>query len=201
MRVRCIAVSLPHELESRLPKLPGQWPVELNREYEVFAMGEHRGLWYVTFEDVDREQPVAAPLALFEVTDPSIPHSWNIRLKGTEVSLQPNEMDDEYFCDDVQERRGDALDRYRRMKARLQTAPCLLERFLVEECTPHVRRLLEDAIADLSARRHFEFNQFEVTIERDKKLVVLQDVLDATETGQLQIGLGEFVSALVRCSA
>jgi hypothetical protein len=78
----------------------------------------------------------------------------------------------------------------------------LLEQFLAEECTPHVRRLLEKGVADQSIKRpHFEFNRFEVTIERDNKLVVVQDVLDATRTGEQQIPLDEFMSALSHCSA
>jgi hypothetical protein len=120
MRMRCTSISLPHNLETRLPKLPGRWPVALNSEYEVLALSQHEGLWLVTFEHAQREQPVSAPLALFAVIDASVPRSWNVRLKGTDVSLQPIEMDDEYFCDDVQERRGDALERYRNMKARLR---------------------------------------------------------------------------------
>ena len=41
-------------------------------------------------------------------------------MRGHEVSLHPSELDEEFFCDDVQERRGDALERYRAMKARLE---------------------------------------------------------------------------------
>jgi hypothetical protein len=78
----------------------------------------------------------------------------------------------------------------------------LLEEFLAEECTAYVRRLLEDAIADLSAHRpRFEFNRFEVTIERDTAMAVLEDVLDATEAGVQRLPLAEFREALTRCSA
>lgn len=57
----------------------------------------------------------------------------------------------------------------------------LLEQFLTEECTEYVRRLLESAITDSAMPRpHFEFNRFEVTIDREAEIVVLEDVLDAT---------------------
>ena len=60
----------------------------------------------------------------------------------------------------------------------------LLETFLAEECTLHVQRVLEKAIADTAMlRTHVEFNRFEVTIERSSQVVVIADVLDASETG------------------
>jgi hypothetical protein len=120
MRIRCCSISLPEDLlRPRLAKLQGRWPVTLNAEYRVIALGEREGLWYATFEHEEREMPVSAPLALFEVIDASVSPFWNVRLRGNEVSLHPSELDDEFFCDDVQERRGDALERYRAMKARL----------------------------------------------------------------------------------
>jgi hypothetical protein len=95
--------------------------VALLAEYEVFGLSQAEGLWYVTFEHHEREIPVSAPLALFEVIDARVSPSWNIRSRGEELSLQPSELDDDFFCDDVQERRGDALERYRAMKARLNS--------------------------------------------------------------------------------
>jgi len=78
----------------------------------------------------------------------------------------------------------------------------LFERFLTQECTAHVRRLLEDAIADSATPRpHFEFNRFEITIERQANIVVLEDVLDATEAGVRRVPLSEFTDALRQCSA
>jgi len=121
MRIRCSSASLPQDLETpRLARLPGRWPVTLDAEYVVFALSQQDGLWYVTFEHHEREMPVSAPLALFDVIEPIVSPSWNVRVKGNEVSLQPSELDDEFFCDDVQERRGDSLERYRAMKARLE---------------------------------------------------------------------------------
>ena len=120
MRVRCTSVSLPQDLEPpRFAKFPGTWPVTLNAEYSVIALSQQDGLWWVTVEHHEREMPVSAPLALFEVVDAAVPPSWTVHVKGDEVSLQPEELDDEFFCDDVQERRDGALERYRAMKARL----------------------------------------------------------------------------------
>jgi hypothetical protein len=77
----------------------------------------------------------------------------------------------------------------------------LLQQFITQECTAHVRRLFEDAIADSATPRpHFEFNGFEITIERDANIVVLEDVLDATKAGVLHVPLAEFTSALQQCS-
>lgn len=78
----------------------------------------------------------------------------------------------------------------------------LLDQFLADECTPYVQRLLEEAIADGSSLcPHFEFNRFEVTVERAENAVVLEDVLDATDAGAQTVPLLEFVQALMRRSA
>jgi hypothetical protein len=96
------------------------WPVRLNEEYLVFSMERNDGgIWFATFEHHEQEIPVSAPLALFDVLEPTVSRSWNVRVKGESVSVQPVELDDPYFCDDVQERRGDSLERYRAMKIRL----------------------------------------------------------------------------------
>jgi hypothetical protein len=77
----------------------------------------------------------------------------------------------------------------------------LLEQFVTQECTAYVRRLIEDTIANSSRPRpHFEFNRFEITIERQANIVVLKDVLDATDTGVRHVPLAEFTDALRRCS-
>lgn len=77
----------------------------------------------------------------------------------------------------------------------------LLEQFLAQECTPPVRRMLAEAVTD-SAGQHsgFEFNRFEVSIYRDRGIVVLEDVLDATDAGVQQVTLENFTAALGRCS-
>jgi hypothetical protein len=78
----------------------------------------------------------------------------------------------------------------------------LVEQFITQECTVYVRRLLEDAIADSATPRpHFEFNRFKITIEREANIVVLEDVLDATNAGVRHVPLAEFAAALRQCSA
>lgn len=123
MKVRCVRSTLPESLRDFEPKRAAgnwAWPVRVNAEYLVFALERKEGgIWFVTFEHHGQEIPVSAPLALFDVFDPRVSRSWNVRIGGESVSLQPVELDDDLFCDDVQERRGDALDRYRAMKTRL----------------------------------------------------------------------------------
>lgn len=78
----------------------------------------------------------------------------------------------------------------------------LLESFFSRECTPYVRRLLQDALADMTAPyAHFEFNVFEVTIHRDRGVVVLSDVLVATDAGVLEVPLDAFAAALISAPA
>jgi hypothetical protein len=78
----------------------------------------------------------------------------------------------------------------------------LLERFIAQECTPGVQQLLEGAIADSALLRpHFEFNRFEVTIERAENTVTIEDVLDATDRGTQTVSLGDFTNALSRSHA
>lgn len=78
----------------------------------------------------------------------------------------------------------------------------ILKQFLREECTPYVRRLLEEALAATApSSRRFEFNRFEVTIQREEGAVLVEDVLDATEAGAQRVPLAEFAKALSECSA
>lgn len=78
----------------------------------------------------------------------------------------------------------------------------LLDQFLSEECTPHVRRLLEEAIANAALRRaRFEFNRFEVTVAGADNAVIVEDVLDATEMGAQTVPISEFAQALRRRTA
>ena len=124
MRIQCVSVWLPKGLEHLEPaRAAGKWgwPVELNRQYVALSIEQATGgFWYVAFEHHEREMPVSAPLALFKVVDSVVPPSWHMRVKDGAVSLLPIEFDDPFFCDDVQERRGDALERYRAMKVRLE---------------------------------------------------------------------------------
>lgn len=78
----------------------------------------------------------------------------------------------------------------------------LLEAFLSQECTPYVRQLIERTLAD-PAQRHVRltFNRFEITIEREREIATLEDVLDATEAGIEQVPLAALEAALARASA
>ena len=121
MRIRCCSLVLPADvLPSCLEKFQGRWPVDLDAEYNVLALAQRDGLWYATFEHHEREMPVSAPLALFVVVEASVSRFWNVRMRDRDVALQPVEFDDQFFADDVQERRGDAFERYQSMKSRLE---------------------------------------------------------------------------------
>jgi len=73
----------------------------------------------------------------------------------------------------------------------------LLDQFIGEECTPYVRTLLVATLSDATQRvKRFEFNRFEICIDRDKGVVLVEDVLDATSTGALAVPIAEFAAAL-----
>lgn len=77
----------------------------------------------------------------------------------------------------------------------------LLDQFLAEECTSHVRDLvmggLEAGKSGVGPRRkRFEFNRFEVLFDLDEGEVVIEDVLDATEAGVQRIPIAVFSAAL-----
>ena len=76
-------------------------------------------------------------------------------------------------------------------------ADTLLEQFLSHECSSPARQLIERAINDASVPQpFFEFNRFEVTIDREERVAVLADVLDATEAGVQRVPLSDFVKAM-----
>jgi hypothetical protein len=77
----------------------------------------------------------------------------------------------------------------------------LLDQFLKEDATPHVRDLLLRAIEELElsrpgAVREFTFNRFNVTIDSNSDMATLQDDLDTSEAGELGMRLSEFAAAL-----
>jgi hypothetical protein len=124
MRILCTTASLPPDMTHLLPPTANgvwRWPVDVGREYAVLALSKSPlGLWYVTYEHHEAEYPVDAPLALFDVTDPTVPSEWRLTIdRGEPVAAGPIEFEDQFFADDVQERRDDAFARYRGMKARL----------------------------------------------------------------------------------
>lgn len=73
----------------------------------------------------------------------------------------------------------------------------LLEQFLAEEVNEYVRALLRQAVNDdVTVSKRFEFNRFEVTIDRKDGSVLIEDVLDAAVTGALRMPIAEFGAAL-----
>lgn len=78
----------------------------------------------------------------------------------------------------------------------------LLQQFIAEECNDRVRAILRDALSPIaSARSTLEFNRFNVTVERDHDVVLIADILDATETGEQSIPIPAFAVAVASTAA
>jgi hypothetical protein len=78
----------------------------------------------------------------------------------------------------------------------------LLEKFLVQECTSHIKGMLQTAIERVErSEERFAFNLFEITIQHEAGVVIVEDVLDATSAGAQQVPLDEFALSLARWSA
>jgi hypothetical protein len=76
----------------------------------------------------------------------------------------------------------------------------LLGEFIAADCDDYMCLLLLHALADQTrSYRHFDFNLFDVTIWRESDVVVLQDVLDSSETSVRHIPLLEFSQAIENC--
>ncbi len=75
--------------------------------------------------------------------------------------------------------------------------PSLLEQFIVEECTPDVVRMVTVAIHDETLLRpHFEFNRFELTIDRETNTALLSDILGDTDEYVQRVPLNELEAAI-----
>lgn len=79
----------------------------------------------------------------------------------------------------------------------------LLQRFLQDEASSQVRQLLLRHISDCRAgvvhgRRTFEFNQFDVTIDCESNMAIVEDELNVSPTGKASWSLEEFSAALWR---
>jgi hypothetical protein len=77
----------------------------------------------------------------------------------------------------------------------------LLLKFLREEATPHVRKLILDAVEEQRRlkqrdRCRFEFNRFELTLDFVNDTATLEDVLDPELSGEYRLRLGELVRRL-----
>jgi len=79
--------------------------------------------------------------------------------------------------------------------------PTLLEQFLREEYTLHVRSLLQVALEAGNSgtgpkRSRFEFNRFEIKMDLDEDMVLIEDVLDATDSGVQRVLMKDFCAAM-----
>ncbi len=83
--------------------------------------------------------------------------------------------------------------------ARMTSA--LLSTFMREDCTPHERALVLEAVARWEVAQapviqHPVFNRFEFTFDANAGKIVIADVLDATENGLEQLSSVELKAAL-----
>jgi hypothetical protein len=79
----------------------------------------------------------------------------------------------------------------------MNTYTSLLEQFLREECTPHVRKLICDAAASREpARQEFEFNRFNLALDFEAGRATLEDETDATPSGSVDLALADLLAAL-----
>ena len=78
----------------------------------------------------------------------------------------------------------------------------LLEIFLKEEASSHVRGLIVRAVREHDTRsneaqKKFEFNRFEVTLDFIGDVVLIEDVLDPASSGEVRLPLREFIGCLL----
>lgn len=76
----------------------------------------------------------------------------------------------------------------------------LIERFVAQELDDSVRSILKDAFNERNCSanvlfREFEFNCFDVSLDFEKGIVTLQDILSAGESSFLDIPIHDFISA------
>ena len=79
----------------------------------------------------------------------------------------------------------------------------LLTQFLEEDATDKIRQLLMQSIASLEQSNErrvqdFTFNRFNVRIDSEQALVTLEDELDTSEQGKIEIPLAIFTLALTK---
>ena len=78
-------------------------------------------------------------------------------------------------------------------------AHTLLDRFLEYEATDFVINRMREALREPTPQiKHFDFNIFDITIDRELGTVVIQDDLDVTEAGTLVVTIADFITALDR---
>lgn len=74
----------------------------------------------------------------------------------------------------------------------------LVEQFIAQELSPHVRKVLREALqqrvdSDKVLARQCEFNCFDVEFDFLKGVVVIQDVLDSGEESSVEMPIADFV--------
>jgi len=77
--------------------------------------------------------------------------------------------------------------------------PSLLEQFLKEECTSHVRKLICETALNRSpakASAAFEFNRFNLRLDFARGLAVLDDELDVSTSGSVELSVDELLAVL-----
>lgn len=81
----------------------------------------------------------------------------------------------------------------------MTTSPSLLEQFLREECTPAVRALICGAASAAGAglaSRQFEFNRFNLVLDFEAGVAVLDDELDTGPAGSMRMPMDVLIAAL-----
>lgn len=76
----------------------------------------------------------------------------------------------------------------------------IIERFVAQELDDSVRSILKNAFDERVCSesilfRAFEFNCFDVSLDFEKGIVTLQDLLSAGESSVLDIPIRDFISA------
>jgi hypothetical protein len=74
----------------------------------------------------------------------------------------------------------------------------LVERFIVQELSPHVRKVLRETLqqragSDKILARQCEFNCFDIEFDFLKDVVVVQDVLGSAEESSVEMPISDFV--------
>lgn len=77
----------------------------------------------------------------------------------------------------------------------------LVQQFIRDECSDYVRDQVGTALRSVRDRSappvvRFEYNRFELTIDAEKQVAVVQDVLDASDEGVQTVTLDELQSIL-----
>jgi len=77
--------------------------------------------------------------------------------------------------------------------------PSLLQQFLKEECTPHVRKLICEAALNRDPAKtseEFEFNRFNLRLDFAGGLAILDDELDVSASGSAELSVDELLAVL-----